>query len=109
LVIVTGPVFHERLPGQYVVVYDPSAGFVTGGGWINSPTGAYRVNQSLVGKATFGFNAKYQKGANVPDGQTECQCDVASFNFHSTDYQWLVLSGSKAQFRGTGNVNGGAG
>ncbi|MBA3259365.1 MAG: PKD domain-containing protein, partial [Gemmatimonadales bacterium] len=25
---------------EYVVVYDPSAGFVTGGGWINSPAGA---------------------------------------------------------------------
>lgn len=26
---------------QYVVVYDPDAGFVTRGGWINSPAGAY--------------------------------------------------------------------
>ena len=24
-----------------IVVYDPSGGFVTGGGWINSPAGAY--------------------------------------------------------------------
>jgi hypothetical protein len=24
-----------------VVIYDPGAGFVTGGGWINSPAGAY--------------------------------------------------------------------
>ena len=39
---------------QYVVVYDPSAGFVTGGGWINSPTGAYTANPSLAGKANFG-------------------------------------------------------
>ena len=28
----------------YVVVYDPSAGFVTGGGWINSPAGAYAAD-----------------------------------------------------------------
>ena len=27
---------------RYVVVYDPSAGFVTGGGWIVSPPGAYQ-------------------------------------------------------------------
>src|SRR5207245_5521174 len=29
---------------SYVVVYNPSAGFVTGGGWIPSPAGAYLTN-----------------------------------------------------------------
>jgi PKD repeat protein len=55
---------------QYVVIYDPNGGFVTGGGWINSPPGAYTPNPNLSGKATFGFVSKYQKGANVPTGQT---------------------------------------
>jgi hypothetical protein len=27
---------------QYAVVFDPTGGFVTGGGWIDSPAGAYR-------------------------------------------------------------------
>ncbi|MBI2784295.1 MAG: tandem-95 repeat protein, partial [Gammaproteobacteria bacterium] len=40
---------------EFVVVYDPNAGFVTGGGWINSPVGAYKANPSLTGKANFGF------------------------------------------------------
>jgi PKD repeat protein len=40
---------------QYVVVYDPNAGFVTGGGWIMSPAGAYTAVPGLTGKATFGF------------------------------------------------------
>ena len=31
---------------------------------------------------------------------------VANFNFHSASYQWLVVSSFKAQFRGTGSVNG---
>ena len=31
---------------SYVVIYDPGAGFVTGGGWINSPTRAYTADQS---------------------------------------------------------------
>ena len=53
------------------VVYDPSAGFVTGGGWIDSPAGAYVADPSLTGKAIFGFVAKYKKGANVPDGTTQ--------------------------------------
>src|SRR6185503_2359643 len=41
-----------------VVVYDPSAGFVTGGGTIQSPAGAYTADPSLTGKANFGFVSK---------------------------------------------------
>ena len=52
-------------------VYDPGAGFVTGGGWINSPTGAYTPNPSLTGKANFGFVSRYQDGANTPSGNTQ--------------------------------------
>jgi hypothetical protein len=89
-----------------VVVYDPSGGFVTGGGWINSPAGAYVADASLTGKANFGFVSKYQKGATVPTGETEFQFQVAKFNFHSEVYQWLVVSGAKAQYKGTGTVNG---
>jgi hypothetical protein len=89
-----------------VVVYDPSAGFVTGGGWINSPAGAYASNPSLTGKASFGFVSKYQKGANVPTGETEFNYQVANFNFHASIYQWLVVSGSQAQYKGTGTING---
>jgi VCBS repeat-containing protein len=92
---------------QYVVVYDPSAGFVTGGGWINSPAGAYAQNQSLAGKATFGFVSKYKKGQSTPDGDTEFQFQAAGFNFKSTSYEWLVIAGSKAQFKGSGTINGG--
>ena len=88
------------------VVYDPSAGFVTGGGWINSPAGAYVANRLLTGKTNFGFNSKYQNGNNVPTGNTEFQFKVADFNFKSNSYDWLVVSGAKARFRGVGTVNG---
>lgn len=91
---------------QYVVVYDPDAGFVTGGGWIDSPAGAYRADPGLAGKANFGFVSKYQKGATVPTGNTQFQFQSAGFNFHSTSYNWLVISGPKAQYKGTGKVNG---
>ena len=69
---------------QFVVVFDPSAGFVTGGGWSNSPAGAYPANPSLAGKATFGFESKYQKGTTVPNGNTEFRFQAAGFSFHST-------------------------
>jgi hypothetical protein len=91
---------------QYIVVYDPNAGFVTGGGWINSPAGVYTPNPSLTGKANFGFVSKYQKGATVPSGQTEFQFQLAGLNFHSISYDWLVLAGAKAQYKGSGTING---
>jgi hypothetical protein len=91
---------------EYIVVYDPDAGFVTGGGWITSPAGAYPADPGMTGKASFGFVSKYQKGKTVPDGQTQFQFQAANFNFHSTDYQWLVIAGPKAQYKGSGTVNG---
>ncbi|MDQ4075628.1 MAG: hypothetical protein M3220_05190, partial [Chloroflexota bacterium] len=89
-----------------VAVYDPSAGFITGGGWIDSPLGAYAGDPLLEGKANFGFVSKYKKGATTPDGQTQFQFHAAGFTFHSTSYAWLVISGPKAQYKGAGTVNG---
>jgi PKD domain len=90
-----------------VTVYDPGAGgFVTGGGWINSPVGSYAADPTASGRANFGFNSQYKKGAGVPTGETEFQLHFASFNFHSDAYEVLVVSGHKAQYRGTGRVNG---
>lgn len=91
---------------HYVVVYDPDGGFVTGGGWINSPAGAYTPNPSLTGKATFGFVSKYKKGATIPTGETEFKFRVANLSFHSDNYEWLVVAGAKAMYKGTGTING---
>jgi hypothetical protein len=88
-----------------VVIYDPNGGSVTGGGWINSPAGAYVAQPTLTGRASFGFVSKYQKGATVPTGETEFQFQVANFNFHSSSYEWLVISGARAQYKGSGTVN----
>ncbi len=90
----------------YVVIYDPTSGFVTGGGWINSLAGAYKDDPSLAGKATFGFISKYKKGATVPDGNTEFQFKTGNLTFKSTSYEWLVIAGTKAQFKGIGTING---
>ena len=91
---------------QYVVVYDPGGGFVTGGGWIMSPEGAYADAPTLTGRANFGFVSKYKKGANVPTGDTEFQFHAGDLNFHSTEYQWLVVAGPQAKFKGSGTING---
>ena len=92
------------------VVYDPSAGFVTGGGWIDSPAGAYQADETLAGKATFGFISKYQKGASVPTGTTAFQFDLADLAFSSQSYEWLLVNqaGMNAQFKGVGLIHGAA-
>jgi hypothetical protein len=91
-----------------LAVYDPDGGFVTGGGWINSPEGAYTADPSLTGKANFGFVSKYKKGATVPTGNTEFNFKTGDLNFHSNTYEWLVVnqSGTNAQFKGSGTING---
>jgi PKD repeat protein len=92
-----------------IVIFDPSGGFVTGGGWIMVNAGSCTLTPACVtaaGKANFGFNSKYKKGASVPDGQTEFQFHAGNLNFHSEAYEWLVISGHKAQYRGTGEING---
>jgi hypothetical protein len=93
------------------VVYDPSAGFVTGGGWITSPPGAcaqLSLCSAAAGKGTFGFVSKYQKGATVPSGNTQYVLHDGNLNFASSSYQWLVVNqnGTNAQFKGTGTING---
>jgi hypothetical protein len=97
---------------DYVVIYDPSGGFVTGGGWINSPVGAYKNDPNATGKANFGFNAKYKTGKNnltEVDGNTNFQFKEGNFHFKSSSHEnmSLIISGEKkATYRGIGSVNG---
>jgi hypothetical protein len=80
-----------------VVVYDPNGGFVTGGGWIPSSTGE---------KANFGFVAKYKAGTATPEGQVKFQLKTPEMDFKASSYDWLVITGPKAQFAGTGTIDG---
>lgn len=94
-----------------IVVYDPSAGFVTGGGWIKSPVDTAYPYQTLTGKATFGFVAKYQKGKTVPKGEAEFTFKTGGMTFHSGSYTWLLVTQtpeghSMAELQGTGTLNG---
>ena len=95
-----------------VVVYDPSGGFVTGGGWIESAADACpNFCGGATGKANFGFVSKYKKGASTPSGNTEFNFKAGNLNFHSDEYQWLVINrgDSRAQYKGSGTINGDAG
>src|SRR5436190_5379081 len=78
---------------SYVVVVDNSGGFVTGGGWVDTPSG----------KGTFSADAKYLKNQTAPAGNT--QFKLAGFDFKATSYDWLVVSVSAAQYQGSGTIN----
>ncbi|MHA2118699.1 MAG: hypothetical protein ACW98J_07255, partial [Candidatus Thorarchaeota archaeon] len=91
---------------RYVVVYSAASEFVTGGGWFTSSEGAFAADPSLTGKAIFGFVAKYKKGASTPIGATTFIFHMADLTFHSTEYDWLVVAGARAQFKGVGQING---
>ena len=93
---------------EFVTIYDPAAGFVTGAGWIDSRLGAYRPDPTLAGKATFAIVSKYKKGSSRPTGNTVFQFKVGDLGFHSDTYYWLVVNqgGTNAQFKGEGTING---
>jgi hypothetical protein len=89
-----------------VVVYDATGGFVTGGGWIESRAGSYAPDPSLSGKAYFAFVSKYRTGFTAPTGTTQFLFRAAGLHFSSFGYEFMVVSGAKAQIRGTGTLNG---
>ncbi|WP_224995324.1 T9SS type A sorting domain-containing protein [Cesiribacter sp. SM1] len=99
----------HKLQYEYVVIYDPNGGFVTGGGWIESPANA--MLSGVSGRANFGFNAKYKNGktntAEV-DGHTNFQFKAGNLHFSSFEHEdmSLVISGKKATYTGYGTVNG---
>jgi PKD repeat protein len=98
--------FDTKSITYYIVIYDPNGGFVTGGGWIVSPAGAFVADPQAAGRANFGFVSKYQKGATAPSGHTEFQFQAGNLNFKSTKYEWLTIAGARAQYKGEGTING---
>jgi len=77
------------------------------GGSVNYEVQIQGCEVAPTGKANFGFVSKYKKGADVPTGNTEFVFQAADLNFHSTSYDWLVVTGSDyAKFKGMGTING---
>lgn len=96
----------EVATGQ-VIVYDATAGRITGGGWIGSPAGAYALAASVSGKLTFVFVAGYQSSsASIPSGNAEFKLPLANLDFRSSTFDWLVVSGSSAHLQGSGTMSG---
>ncbi|MCC7576368.1 MAG: hypothetical protein KK926_05990 [Methanomethylovorans sp.] len=99
--------------GLIIFQLNPERAFVTGNGWIYSPAGAYVPNPTLKGKATFEFDHKYKKGATIPVDNVRFQFKIASMDFKAVrmdfkaiHYDWFIVSGPLAKYKGTGTING---
>lgn len=96
-----------------LVVYDPTGGFATGGGWFVPGSNTSDTGDSLPGldgtsPANFGFVVKYQNGAStVPGGNLQFHYNVGHFHLKSSAMQWLVVTNkSMAKFQGTATIDG---
>ena len=96
---------------EFVVIYNPAAGFVTGAGRINSPAGACTYvdcTATTSGTATFHFQSRYKNGASTPTGNTSFKFKAGKLEFASDTYDWLVVAGlNRAKYKGEGTINGG--
>jgi hypothetical protein len=90
-----------------VVIYDPNGGNTYGGGYFNSPAGALISDPSATGKASYGFAMNYFKNSTNPKGETQFEFKVGDFEFNALNFDYLVISNSMAQFKGTGKIIGG--
>ncbi|MES1224301.1 MAG: hypothetical protein ABUT20_52890, partial [Bacteroidota bacterium] len=88
---------------EIVVVYDPNGGYTYGGGWYPSQPGALISNPSAKGKASFGFALNYKNATN-PKGETQFEFKAGDFEFNALTFDYLVISNSMAQFKGTGKI-----
>ena len=87
-----------------VNVYNPT-GTISGSGQISSPAGSYLANPSLAGTATFSsISVKYANGATVPSGTTSFSYTPANLTFSASTFKWLITTGGKAWYKGTGTV-----
>lgn len=100
-----GPASTGLLEHHYAVVYDAGAGHVAGGGWIRYGGDACDGCDN-GGRAEFGFSSPYRKGGGTPAGDTQFRFGADGLRFVSTSYESLSINGSRAQFRGTGTVEG---
>jgi hypothetical protein len=92
---------------EIIVIYDPNGGNTYGGGYFNSPAGALKSDPTATGKASYGFAMNYFKNSTNPKGETQFELKIGDFEYNAVNFDYLSISGAKAQFKGTGKIIGG--
>ncbi len=90
--------------GELVERPDPTPGYITGGGWLLSPEGAYTPEPLAAGKAFFGFTARNKEGMEEPEGNLVFLLPDARLFFHSRNIDWLSVDGNQAYVEGIGRI-----
>jgi len=97
----------------YIVAYDPSGPFATGGGTIvpgalGSEPGDLLPAIDGTSKANFGFVVKYKNGSStMPSGNLTFNYAVGDFRLSSSAFDWLVVTNDNwAKFEGTATIQG---
>lgn len=87
---------------RFLVAYDPQGGFVTAGGWLDSPPGSVPSQPEATGKADVGSEVRYPRSGSAPRGSVRFSLKDAAIELRSTSLDWLMVSGPKAHVRGLG-------
>lgn len=83
---------------------EPTAGFVSGGGWFYSPPGAYQLDPFMAGRAIFSFSARRQNKGEEPEGHLTFFLPEARMQFRATEIDWLSVTDKQAFIQGTGQL-----
>jgi hypothetical protein len=79
-----------------IVVFNPAAGSISGGGWIDGGAG---------GKTHVNIDVRY--GSTTPTGKFTIHGSSAILDLTSSSFEYLVVSGTTATFRGAGTLSDG--
>lgn len=95
---------------RLLIVYDPDAGFVTGGGLVESPAGALAARSDVAGAAHFNLNPAYrphEQGPSAGNGKLSFDLRAAGLDLASTALDWLVVTrDGKAAVKGAATLDG---
>lgn len=96
----------DRETSEYLVIYDPCNGHVTGGGVITSAAGDLLSNIKLKSDANFGFEVKYDGAFVDSTSQLTFHIKEAKITLKSSKMDWLMIHNAQAVFSGKGTING---
>jgi len=97
---------------DFLVVYDPSAGSVSGTGWVIPGGSTSDIGDYLLPwvdgktKASFSFKAEYRSATSTtPSGFFNLSYG-SEFKLRSEGLDWLLIDPSTAQLQGTATIKG---
>ena len=83
-----------------------STGWLSGGGAITSPAGAWSRAPGAAGPATFGLAVRRLGDERVPTGFAALTFEAGDLELRSSGFDWLLFAGGIGTAAGWGTVNG---